>query len=421
MEYSGSQGSFIDVLVASPRNYDETVAYLREHVMKPIQRLCISPNGCQGVTLVESIVRSECASQQTGCKHRKDQGIPVEELKLELLAAGPDYQTHTHTWIAIEEDGCMILDGESVDALPLLVREERVNFMQRRLRDLQTLEGDLNLVDTSEHNQTSFVLNSLEPFSSEESLEKRSNFLTKKLGRRLSALIDIVLKSKQKEVPRIVLFTEQDSDFLETLVTQTFPDSNTLRLHILCEYERQVHMVAGRPGSKFIPRGDDKIKVAPFLVDSRQWVTLAIKIGALHAVGLGSVIPRPSYYYGLPLTEVLQSLWPLDWSCKIPRVSDTWGTRDESKEAAEQWLVDYLVEKNITDIYGLRRVSYNDHSGEFAWLCEEHVQSGLDSGEVSLCPANWWSGEVQHFLWGIMVFSSQTALVRYCLGSSSPS
>jgi hypothetical protein len=66
------------------------------------------------------------------------------------------------------------------------------------------------------------------------------------------------------------------------------------------------------------------------------------------------------------------------------------GVESVEKEAAEQWLVDFLKTKVIQKDFGLERVLYLDNqgqtTGEMAWLCEEHLVQGEQEKELVRLP-----------------------------------
>jgi hypothetical protein len=66
------------------------------------------------------------------------------------------------------------------------------------------------------------------------------------------------------------------------------------------------------------------------------------------------------------------------------------GVESVEKEAAEQWLVDFLKTKEIPKVFGLERVLYLDNQGQttddMAWLCEEHLSQGEQKKELVRFP-----------------------------------
>ncbi len=65
-------GYYIDVLVCSSLSHSETLEIVNDDILKTIYQYCASNNGCQGVWLVENIIRLECVQELTLLKYRYD-------------------------------------------------------------------------------------------------------------------------------------------------------------------------------------------------------------------------------------------------------------------------------------------------------------------------------------------------------------
>jgi GTPase SAR1 family protein len=70
VESSGDVGYYIDVLVRSSLSHSETLKIIEEDILKTIHQYCASSDGCQGVWLVESILRPQCVQELTLLKYR---------------------------------------------------------------------------------------------------------------------------------------------------------------------------------------------------------------------------------------------------------------------------------------------------------------------------------------------------------------
>jgi len=102
VQYDSDVATHIDVLVRSQeKTYDEALDLVHNHVTKHIQDLRGEFNGCQGVVLLEGIVRKDCVEHRLDFASRSDQGVLVEKLKKCILESGPSYE---HTWPRMKEE-----------------------------------------------------------------------------------------------------------------------------------------------------------------------------------------------------------------------------------------------------------------------------------------------------------------------------
>ena len=135
VESSGQIGFDIDIMVRSSKtDKDVMLEFLHTHVMKPIHDLCAHPVlGCQGVKLVEGILRPTCVERLIPRIHREHQVVLVEDLQSIVLATC-DF-SYEHNW---KEDGP--LQAGHDDAETLLGKKAWENILNRHLRDLQKLQ-----------------------------------------------------------------------------------------------------------------------------------------------------------------------------------------------------------------------------------------------------------------------------------------
>jgi len=134
VESSGQIGFDIDIMVCSSKtDKDVMLEFLRTQVMKPIHDLCAHPVlGCQGVKLVEGILRPICVERLIPRIHREHQVVLVEDLQSIVLATRNF--SYEHNW---KEDGP--LQGGHDDAQTLLGKKAWEKILNRHLRDLQRL------------------------------------------------------------------------------------------------------------------------------------------------------------------------------------------------------------------------------------------------------------------------------------------
>jgi hypothetical protein len=123
----------IDVLVRSKeKTYDEALDIVHNHVTKHIQDLRGEFNGCEGVVLLEGIVRKDCVEHQLNFTSRSNQVILVEDLKKCILENGPSCE---HTWPRVKEEKPhhVILNRSRFEmAINMLGTEEKDDVRQRQ-------------------------------------------------------------------------------------------------------------------------------------------------------------------------------------------------------------------------------------------------------------------------------------------------
>jgi hypothetical protein len=150
LEYNANVGTHIDVLVHSQsKTLDEALDMFHEHIMKHIQERCAAPNGCQGVTLVEGVIRTECVKQQISFKQRQDQAILLEDLKQAILTLRSGYQ---HSWDELLEGGNLILPVACEFAIELMGKKEIEDLLERGLK-----EGRIHEVHNACWNEATMV------------------------------------------------------------------------------------------------------------------------------------------------------------------------------------------------------------------------------------------------------------------------
>ncbi len=133
VQYDSDVATHIDVLVRSEeKTYDEALDIVHNHVTKHIQDLRGEFNGCQGVVLLEGIVRKKCVEHQLDFTSRSDQAILVEDLKKCILQYGPSYK---HTWRRLKEEKShhVILNRSRFEtAINMLGGEEKNDVWRRQ-------------------------------------------------------------------------------------------------------------------------------------------------------------------------------------------------------------------------------------------------------------------------------------------------
>jgi len=457
MDYNANVGTHIDVLVCShEKSFDEALDIVHGHIIEKIQERCAAADGCQGVALVEGVIRTECVKQRMSFRQRRDQAVLLEELKQAVLSHGIGYQ---HPWDELREGKTVILDVACESAMDLMGTREREDVVRRGLQgvdeigcahqdqstvisrgwlsssssssilgsylkprsnnqhmtiytpsDLLTgtnrLQGEIQELDRSPQHQdkpvgelageiqqlSTVVHDTHNLMYDTRNLMYSTHKLVKNEVLSVTRLIrDLILKSSQRQVPRIVLFTKQDASFKQNLITKLVPGMKALQLHLLCEYKGQEHIVEGQAGCQVILQDENWKKVHELVVEGFKWVSLAAKVGVDIAMGLGNMVPNPNLEYGkvvVVLGEGVLKDPPIDLATvsrgKLVR-DEASASRTAESMSAEQWLVNFLKDKDILNKFGLQRVVYKD-TGELGWICQKHFDQGMHVGELDGFP-----------------------------------
>jgi hypothetical protein len=415
VDYNADVGTHIDVLVHSKsKSFDNALDIVHEHIMDKILERCVATDGCQGVVLVEGVIRTICVKNCMSFKERQDQSVLLEELKQNVFSHGNEYE---HPWGELKQGENVILP-ENEFAVMLMGRRERVEVVERRKQALQIDEVD-GVHDegamvargwaTSSSSTTSVNMKITQEPSQEQNQALRelahevqnlavavhdTHKLVKNDVLRVTRLIrDLILNSSQRQVPRIVLFTTQDASFKQKLITNLVPGMKALQLHLLCEYKGQEHIVKGQAGCQVILQDEDWKKVHELVKEGLKWVLLAVQVGAHITMGLGNVVPNLEMEYGKAVVAFGEGVLkepPIDWATVIPGKLVASAIRTAESMSAEQWLVDFLKDKVILTQFGLQRVVYKDthgrQTGELGWICQKHFDQGMRVGELDGFP-----------------------------------
>ena len=422
VESSGQVGFDIDIMVRSSRT-DKNVMleFLHTHVMKPIYDLCSHPIlGCQGVKLVEGILRPTCVERLIPRIHREHQVVLVEDLQSIVLATR-DF-SYEHNW---KEEGP--LEGGHDDAQTLLGKKAWENILNRHLRDLQKLQkvlpcdtkheelmatqpqwmdngddvtSELRIADVQkllrqvgrslyhkiEESETNVVkrLDDMERRITKKlnhiiSMEK---YMLPKICENIDKLMTFSVELQQSQVPRLVYFTTTPKKSLKRIVTRMVPGLTNLKMHFMCENRGGFHIVDDQKGCD-VTLGTDATRVfQTILVWGLRIFTILAKVGAHLTAGMGTMIPDLAKDFMLVVdTPGLLDGWELPCvdktiDCKHQRLRIT----DDDKHIAEQWLIEFLKGKNLYDSFSLQKAMYKNsiggRHGSIAWLCNEHIKEG---------------------------------------------
>jgi hypothetical protein len=417
VDYNADVGTHIDVLVHSrSKSLDDALDIVHEHIMDKILERCVAADGCQGVVLVEGVIRTMCVKNCMSFKERQDQSVLLEELKQNVFSHGNKYE---HPWGELKQ-GENVIPRENEFAVDLMGRRERVEVVERCKQALQIDEVD------GVHDEAAMVTRGWATSSSSKALvnmkiveepSQEQNQALRELAyevRHLAVVVhdtnntvheglpvtrciqNLIVNSAQRPVPRIVLFTTGDGNFKQKLITKLVPGMKALQLHLLCEYKRQEHIVEGQAGCQVILQDENWKKVHELVVEGLKWGFLAAKVGAHIALGLGHMVPNPDLEYGKAVVALGEGVLkdpPIDLATVSPGKlvrDEASAVRTAASMAAEQWLVDFLKDKVILTQFGLQRVVYKDthgrQTGELGWICQQHFDQGMRVGELDGFP-----------------------------------
>jgi hypothetical protein len=457
MDYNANVGTHIEVLVCShDKSFDEALDIVQGHIIEKIRERCAAAHGCQGVALVEGVIRTECVKQRMSFREQRDQAVLLEELKQAVLSHGIGYQ---HPWDELREGKNVILDVACESAIDLMGTREREDVVGRGLQGIDEIgrahqdqstvisRGSLSSSSSSTildsyltrrpNNQhmtistPSDLLRGTNRLQREiQELDRSPQHQDKPVGelaceiQQLSTVVhdthnllydtrnlmysthklvkndvlsvtrlirDLILNSSQWPVPRIVLFTKQDASFKQKLITQLVPGMKALQLHLLCEYKGREHIVEGQAGCQVILQDENWKKVHELVVEGLKWVSLAAEVGAHIAMGLGNMVPNPKLEYGKAVVAFGEGVLkdpPINWAPVAPGKlvrDEAVAIRTAEGVSAEQWLVNFLKDKDILNKFGLQRVVYKD-TGELGWICQKHFDQGMRVGELDGFP-----------------------------------
>ncbi|XP_031104877.1 protein TORNADO 1 [Ipomoea triloba] len=416
IELGGQLGYYIDVLACSTKNLTETLRLFQQLIIPSIMSLC------QGFTLTESILRPECVRNLTPPRYRKTQFLAVQHLKQTLLSVPADgMYDYQHTWDAVADSGKAILREGFDFARDLLSDDDFREVLHRRYHDLYNLAVELQvpLENNPDHasNETesavepSFagiakgveaVLQRLKIIEQEirdvkqeiQGLRYYEHRLLLELNHKVNYLVNYNGQLQERKVPNMFYFVRTEN-FSRRLVTTMISGMNALRLHMLCEFRREMHVVEDQIGCEMMQVDNRAVKsLAPYMKKFMKLVTFAMKIGAHLAAGMGEMIPDLSREVAHLLDSPLlysaagagtagaagAAMAGAAGAAAFGRGDRNRGSRDIQQDlrTAQQWVLDFLRDrrcstgKDIAEKFGLWRVRYRD-DGQIAWICRRHM------------------------------------------------
>ncbi|CAN1135901.1 Protein TORNADO 1 [Linum perenne] len=416
VELGGQLGYYINILACSTKNLTETLRLFNQLIIPAIQSLC------HGVTLTENIIRPECVQNLTPPRYRKTQHVPVQQLKQALLSVPADgIYDYQHTWDPVTDSGRQILRSNFDLARDLLSDDDFREVLHRRYHDLYNLAVELDVPPESNPDRAdqgnelsnvdpSFagiakgveqVLQRLKIIEQEirdlkqeiQGLRYYEHRLLIELHRKVNYLVNYNTQIEERKVPNMFFFVRTEN-YSRRLITNMITGMNALRLHMLCEFRREMHVVEDQMGCEVMQVDNRAVQsLAPYMKNFMKLVTFALKIGAHLAAGMGEMIPDLSrevaHLAGSSLTYGAAGAVAAG-AVGVVAMGRAEGMRNRSRaagssrdmqqdlRAAQQWVADFLRDrrcssgKDIAEKFGLWRVRYRD-DGQIAWVCRRHM------------------------------------------------
>ncbi|KAL8462347.1 hypothetical protein ACS0TY_033406 [Phlomoides rotata] len=409
VELGGQLGHFIDVLACSTKSPTEMLRLFQQLIIPAIQGLC------HGITLMEYVVRSECVKNLIPPRNRRNQLVPLQLLKRALLSVPADsIYDYQHTWDSIVDSGSIVLGPGFDFARDLLSDDDFREVLHSRYNDLYNLAIELHVPQENEPDHREEIARSVEPSFAGiakgveavlhrlkiieqeirdvkqeiQGLRYYEHRLLIELHRKVNYLINYNIQLEERKLPNMFYFVRTEN-YSRKLITSIITGMTALRLHMLCEFRREMHVVEDQIGCELMQVDNITVKcLAPYMKKFMTLLTFALKIGAHLAVGMGEMIPD----LGREVAHLVDS--PLLYGAAAAGAAGAVGiaaagnrnrsssSRDiqQDQRAAQQWVVDFLRNhrcssgEEIAEKFGLWRVRYRD-DGQIAWICTRHMHT----------------------------------------------
>ncbi|XAR56764.1 hypothetical protein NMG60_11037351 [Bertholletia excelsa] len=412
VELGGQLGYYIDVLACSTHNLTETLRLLHQLIIPTIHSLC------HGITLTENVLRPECVRNLIPPRYRKTQSVPLQQLKEVLLSVPADsIYDYQHTWGSVSDSSKPILSPGFDFARDLLSDDDFREVLHRRYHDLYNLAVELqvppeNKPDEQDQSQSAgadkvdptfggiakgveAVLQRLKIIEQEirdlkqeiQGLRYYEHRLLMELHRKVNYLVNYNVQLEERKVPNMFYFVRTDN-YTRRLVTNLISGMTAIRLHMLCEYRQELHVVEDQMGCEMMQVDNRAVQcLAPYMKKFMKLLTFALRIGAHLAAGMGQMIPDLSREVASLADSTLMygvagaATAGVVGAAAAGRVQ---GSRSrgndiqQDQKAAQQWVIDFLRDRrcstgrDIAEKFGLWRVRYRD-TGQIAWICRRHM------------------------------------------------
>lgn len=412
VELGGQLAHYIDILACSTKTLTDTLRLIQQLIVPSIHSLC------QGVTLSESILRPECVRNLTPPRFRKTQLVPLQQLKHALLSVPADAMyDYQHTWAPVSESGRQVLGPGFDYARDLLSDDDFREVLHRRYHDLYHLAVELQVSPENNPDEpdrltgdefgtavdpsiggiakgVETVLQRLKIIEQEirdlkqeiQGLRYYEHRLLVELHRKVNYLVNYNVQIEERKVPNLFYFVRTEN-YSRKLVTNIISGMTALRLHMLCEFRREIHVVEDQIGCELMQVDNMAVKsLVPHMKKFMKLLTFALKIGVHLASGMGEMIPDlsrevahlvdSSAIYGAAGAAAIGAVGAAAVGNR--NRGRSLGDDIQEQRTAQQWVVDFLREqrcysgKEIAEKFGLWRVRYRD-SGQIAWICRRHL------------------------------------------------
>ncbi|KZV17208.1 protein TORNADO 1 [Dorcoceras hygrometricum] len=409
IELGEQYGYYVDVLACSTKSPTEMLRLLQQLIIPAIQSLC------HGITLSEYVLRSECVKNLTPHRYRRNQLVHLQLLKQALLSLPADaIYDYQHTWDSSTDSAGLLLGPGFDFARVLLSDDDFQEVIHCRYHDLHNLATELQVTQENDPNHAisqettssveptfagiakgvEAVLQRLKIIEQEirdikqeiQGLRYHEHRILIELHRKVNYLVNYNTQLEERKVPNMFYFVRTEN-YSRRLITSVISGMTALRLHMLCEYRREMHVVEDQIGCELMQVDNITMRsLAPYMKKFMKLLTFALKIGAHLAAGMGQMIPD----LGREVIHLIDS--PALYGAAGAAAAGAAGaaivanrSRNRSSNdtqqdiiAAQQWLMDFLRDqgcstaKDIADKFGLWRIRYKDE-GQIAWICRRHM------------------------------------------------
>ncbi|CAN6557739.1 unnamed protein product [Malus baccata var. baccata] len=358
--------------------------------------------------LVSSNIWPECVQNLTPPRYRKMQFVSLQQLNQALLSVPADSMyDYQHTWDPISDSGRKILRPGFDLAWDLLSDDDFREVLRRRYHDLYNLAQELQI--PPESNPENTISTSDEPDKVDptfggitkgvEAVLQRLKIIEQEI-RDLKQAIQglryyehrLLAELHRKEVPNMFYFVRTEN-YSRRLITNMVPGMNAIRLHTLCECQREMHVVEDQMGCELMQVDNRTVKsLAPYTTKFMKLLTFNLKTGANLAAGMGEMIPDlsrelahladSSLLYGAAGAGAVAAgavgAAAIGQARSRSKAAESSRDIQQDQRTAQQWVLGFLRErrcstrKDIAEKFRLWRVRYRDDR-QIAWICRRHI------------------------------------------------